>query len=679
MNEITLKNGVTLTYELKTDAKDTAGNVVVTGYVGEAPAHVTIPATIVGRPVTEIGANAFLNVKGLASVETPETLKVVGSFAFSGCSELESLVLSAHAKLADYPFLHCGRLVVAFRTPSGEVKRVRAETTQTLDNGAGLEFELVNGGYELVGHTGELPTTILVPDAIDGVSVVSVGGDAFTKSETLVHIILPDTVTTIKRSAFRDCRRLESVRFPAGLVEIGAHVFDGCVSLREAQLPPTLKKLGVSAFSGCGALGSSVNLTGLEKVNAETFKDCVRLTGAELSASTGLVGNDAFRGCTALRTLKAPGQETRFMPGALDGCPQAEIDGPFYGICRLDNGFGLLYKREEDGICVTGYAGAVPEEFAVPETIEDRPVVGIADHAFYGCGAVSVTTPKSLRRIGGWAFRQNLKLASIELPDDVESIGPGAFSMCPNLVSAKLPKNLAIIENRLFHDSFRLESVKAPETLTEIGTAAFYGCERLASMTLPGTVARIGGRAFFKCVRLTGLALPENLAGVDPLAFTGCPLPSVSLDVLRDKLNAAGAGKRQYERVGDALVGYELMAEGAVIVGYAGALPARFVLPDTLGGRPVVGIFDHAFSDSSTLVKVVFPPTLARIGLGAFLRCVNLESAAIPASVRTVEPLAFNGCPKLQPQSLPATVTSVGENVFTSPEEWAAETDEEAA
>ncbi len=65
--------------------------VIITSYSGSS-AELIIPASIGGLPVVAIGDNAFEN-RPLVSVSIPETLKSIGWFAFSGCSDLKRIVI----------------------------------------------------------------------------------------------------------------------------------------------------------------------------------------------------------------------------------------------------------------------------------------------------------------------------------------------------------------------------------------------------------------------------------------------------------------------------------------------------------------------------------------------------------------------------------------------------------
>ena len=76
-----------LTYE------ENADGIVITHCNTSIAGSVEIPAEIDGQPVTEIGANAFLNCSEMTSVIVPDSVVTIGSCAFSGCDGLTEMTL----------------------------------------------------------------------------------------------------------------------------------------------------------------------------------------------------------------------------------------------------------------------------------------------------------------------------------------------------------------------------------------------------------------------------------------------------------------------------------------------------------------------------------------------------------------------------------------------------------
>ncbi len=67
-------------------------NIRITSYHGNQ-AQVTIPETIEGYPVTELGKKMFLGKKTLKKVIVPKSVTLIEDWAFANCNQLEEVIL----------------------------------------------------------------------------------------------------------------------------------------------------------------------------------------------------------------------------------------------------------------------------------------------------------------------------------------------------------------------------------------------------------------------------------------------------------------------------------------------------------------------------------------------------------------------------------------------------------
>ena len=81
---------------------------------------------------------------------------------------------------------------------------------------------------------------------------------------------IPEGVTTIPSSAFRNATYLEEVNIPITVTEIGYASFSGCTGLKSIELPEGLTTINGSAFSGCSGLRS------IELPDSVETKMCIR-------------------------------------------------------------------------------------------------------------------------------------------------------------------------------------------------------------------------------------------------------------------------------------------------------------------------------------------------------------------------------------------------------------------
>lgn len=110
--------------------------------------------------------------------------------------------------------------------------------------------------------------------------------------------------------------------------------------------------------------------------------------------------------------------DTEKEPNEAEPAPEAELP--------------LTYTEKDGRITVTGLKKDV-EILVIPEKIDGKPVVAIADSAFSGSSLTGVSIPSGVESIGWFAFFGCVSLTSISLPDTLTSVGYDAFSSCPKL------------------------------------------------------------------------------------------------------------------------------------------------------------------------------------------------------------------------------------------------------
>lgn len=108
-------------------------------------------------------------------------------------------------------------------------------------------------------------------------------------------------------------------------------------------------------------------------------------------------------------------------------------------------------------------------------------------------------------RIRRGAFRRNLNLQSIVIPDSVVNIGEEAFYICPKLKHVKLPSSLLYIDKNAFNYCKSLETIEIPSGAIHIGRHAFYDCVNLKSINIPDSVGFLGEDCFAHCTHLTAV------------------------------------------------------------------------------------------------------------------------------------------------------------------------------
>ena len=219
----------------------------ITGYIGSGGA-LTIPSTINGLPVEEIGNGAFKNNNNLTSVVVPSSVTNIETDAFIGCTALKKVTL-----------------------PEG----------------------LINLSTSFKGCTAL--TTINLPTTVGGY-----GSGMFMDCTALTSITVPGNISDICSYVFYNCSALKTVNILSGVTSISREAFRGCTSITSLTIPGTVTSIGEMAFACLESLEMLVLPSGVRSIGEMAFADNVSLTSLTIPASVTSIGADAFWNCPKL-------------------------------------------------------------------------------------------------------------------------------------------------------------------------------------------------------------------------------------------------------------------------------------------------------------------------------------------------------------------------------------------
>ncbi len=328
--------------------------------------------------VTSIGGYAFYNCSSLASITLPDNVTSIGDGAFRNCSSLTSITLpDSVTSIGEYAFYDCN----------------------------GLQYNEYNNGLYLGNSTNSYIALIKAKD------------------QSITSCAINENTKTIAAYAFSQCRLLENVIMPNGIISIGEDAFWRCSSLTNITIPDSVTSIGRAAFSGCSSLTSITIPDGVTSIGDSAFSDCSSLTSITIPDGVTSIGYGAFSGCSSLTSIIIPDSVTSIDGYAFRGCSS------------------LTSITIPDG------------------------VTSIGDETFGYCSSLtSITLPDSVTSIGEYAFRGCSSLTNIIIPDGVTSIGMETFSDCSSLIS-----------------------ITIPDSVTSIGDGAFRYCSSLVNITFNGT------------------------------------------------------------------------------------------------------------------------------------------------------------------------------------------------
>ena len=358
------------------------------------------------------------------------------------------------------------------------------------------------------------------------------------------------------------------------------------------------------------------------------------------------------------------------------------INSRYYNDGRRDvvNMPTYTYTVDGDGnATITGYSGGVAALF-IPETIDGHTVTAIGyrafkgnlrlaavtipdtiteigQDAFSGCtGLTSIKLPKNLKTLGGDAFRDCTGLTSVLIPKTVESIHTYSngffcpFRGCDNLQEVKFEDGMTRIPNLILGFCGAKLNIVIPDSVTEIGEAAFLN-SGIVAVTIPDTVTEIEEDAFSGCTGLTSIKLPKNLKILGDESFRDCTgLTSVLIPKTVENTHSYYGGIYGPFRGCDNL--QEVKFEDGMtripnlILGFCGA-KLNIVIPDS-----VTEIGEAAFLNSG-IVAVTIPDAVTEIEEDAFRGCTGLTDIKLPDSVVNIGTKIFANCTSLTDVTLP--------------------------
>ena len=281
-------------YELQLD-----GSAVLTGYRGNA-AHLDIPSSIDGHPVSSLDMEVCEGNTALEEVTIPEGVVSVGSYAFRFCEKLVSVHLPGSLReLCSGAFAYCTNLKTV--TIPDNVYYIGAnpfEECTALEEirvSAGNTRFYVSEGVlfdrrdrRLICYPPEMRQAFYSVPA--GIQII--GEKAFSDNRDLMNIVLPESLVKIGERAFTGCRQLLSVSVPDSVAEIGNGAFEGCASLRSVHLPSGLLVVSEELFSGCENL-TDVNIPdSVQEIRLGSFNECTRLMNLYIPENVCLIQED---------------------------------------------------------------------------------------------------------------------------------------------------------------------------------------------------------------------------------------------------------------------------------------------------------------------------------------------------------------------------------------------------
>ena len=378
---------------------------------------------------------------------------------------------------------------------------------------AGLDLTAYAADTTITGKCGESATYTFDKNTktltISGAGMIDSTDSDFPSSDSIVSLVIKDGITEIGYEMFFGCENLENIVIPDSVVSISRDAFKGTKyynvdsNWQDGQLYINHALVCVKEDS---AKGEFKIKDGTTVIADAAFEGCCNLSSITIPDSVTHIGADVFYNCDNLNKIDMSSNIESVGIGAF------EYTAYYDNQSNWNN--GALY--------VGAALIAVNADLTGKYQVKDSTRV-VADEVFRACRLTEVSLPNGLVNIGGgYAFAYCNNLESITIPDTVTEMGSGVFEACRNLKKVVLSNALTVVPSYAFENCENLESIYMPDSVTEIGEYAFYQCAALEKVAFSESLTTIGEMAFGECSKISSIRLPNSVKVIENQAFYEC-------------------------------------------------------------------------------------------------------------------------------------------------------------
>lgn len=526
------------------------------------------------------GSNAIVEkssktlVAGCKNTKIPDDVKIIGAYAFCGCSDLKSIEIPDNvSEIQVAAFDDCSNLT-AIHIPAG-VDKIALGVFMGCSNLNSITIDSANRSYESPGNANAIidkgtmtllegSNNTVIPE---GVKVI--WQNAFAERIHLKSITIPASVTSIVGMPFSDCDSLEEIKVNAdnaifdsrnncnAIIESATNtLIAGC---GKTVIPEGIETIGDSAFERVKTLTHVTIPKSVTEIRGYAFERCENLSTVNLQKGIQTIGYGAFTECVGLTNLIFCGTKADWQAVTIDEDGREELESvlKYHELVKKEKVPATCGKDGSEeywtcSICDQVYLSADmtqnPQELTAPIAIPatgnhswDNGVVtekattakeGIKTYTCTVCKATKTEKIAKLKPTNSSTVKKGTKVTIKGYKYTVKNSSEVTFTGVKNKKASKISIPTTVkIKNKKYKviamSEKSLKGVKAKTIIVgnnvqTIGNSAMENCKQLTKVTLGKNVKKIGKNVFKSDKKLKNITIKSTkLKSVGKNAFKG--------------------------------------------------------------------------------------------------------------------------------------------------------------
>ena len=470
----------------------------------------------------QYGHNLYINNELITDLVIPETVSQLKQYAFYGCSGLTSLTIpNSVTSIESNAFYGCSGL-----TSVNYLGNINQWCSISF---AGYGSNPLQYAHNLYINN-ELITDLVIPETVSQLKQY-----AFYGCSGLTSLTIPNSVTSIESNAFYGCSGLTSVNYLGNINQWCSISFAGYGNplqyahnlyinnglVTNLVIPESVTEIKRCAFYGYSGLTSLTIPSSVTSIGNAAFQECTNIAQMTLLCRTPpTLGTNGFNNVPTDIPIEIPCNTYNAYhqaSGWKNFTNYQEMECLDYIInvnvsptnAATISGFGTHVEGETCTLTASANGGNV-SGFVFGNWTENGEVVS-TDNPY----SFTVTSNRTLVaniaavEIVEGDFKYTLDMVTGEASVKANNLDLTTSSFATSVTYQGIDYAVTSIANDGFEDCVNITEMIIPNSIVTIGSEAFARC-RFTKAIIPSSVTTIGQQAFFNCTALKEVVFEDG-------------------------------------------------------------------------------------------------------------------------------------------------------------------------